>query len=697
MKYLRLVVTMVSLCFGTLSLATDYYVNPKGNDLWSGTLKQPNAKLSDGPFKTLERAKQVIKTLKQNHIFNSKVTFHIAAGQYFLNQPLSFSLLDSGLPGKEVLWQGETGGEAVISGGIPVACRKLDAILWECPLKKMPVNKEFFDVSRTKGDAPKFEFYVNDQKFELARWPDEGWVHIKKPLDEKQFSAFEQLPALKGDIADAQVHIFSGNDWYDQYLGIESYSPKDNIIKLSSQTVYPLTSGYRFYVQNIKSALDAPGEWFFDQQNARILFIPHKGASVEQAVVLSSLTNVITIDGASHLKFDNLTIQHSAGTAVKLKNASQVLMERLNVNNVGGIGVDIKGGKQVYLTKSKIHHTGAGAVMASGGDIKELQPSGHLINNNHIHDMGKVMLAHSPGVRLYGVGTKVTHNLLEQGAGLAIVIEGNDHLIEKNVLHHFCLQTSDCGAIYSGRNGAWRGNIIRNNHIHDIIGYGLESVDLDNNIVKYHSPADARGVYLDDAASGFEITGNIFENVGFIAVSIGGGRDNRIHQNYFKTSKYAIMVDDRSSLDWTQNQKNLEASPYKSTLWRKKYPELAAAVPMANYKLPEGNRIERNIIVSTQAGGYALKYYIPERSSIISNNLVWGASGVFNVAYKILETEKVMNAAWTDWLAEKIEKGSIYADPCVTINNNKMTACPSSPIKSIGYTLLPNDIGLVNQ
>jgi parallel beta-helix repeat protein len=694
MKYLGLILVMAGLCFGNISVAADYYVNPKGNDLWSGMLRQPNAKLSDGPFKTLERAKQVVKTLKQNHKFKEKVTFHIAGGQYFLDHPLNFSLFDSGLPGKEVLWQGETGSEAVISGGIPVACNRLDAKLWECPLKQLPANKEVFDLSRSQGDAPKFEIYVSGQKFELARWPNAGWAHIKQPLDEKtRFSVIEQLPGLTGDIKAAQVHIFSGNDWYDQYLGLESYNPKGNVIKLSSQTGYPLASGYRFYVQNIRSALDAPGEWFFDQQRTRILLIPHTGLSAEQAV-LSSLTNVMTVDGASHLKFDNLVIQHSAGTAVELKNASQVVLERLDVSNVGGAGLEIKGGSQVSLTNSKIHHTGVDAIIVSGGDSKQLQPSGHVITNNHIHDMGRVMLMYSPGIRMYGVGTKVTHNLLEQGAGSAIILEGNDHLIEKNEIHHFCLQSSDCGAVYSGRNGAWRGNVIRHNHIHDIIGYGLESVDLAHNLVKYRTPADARGIYLDDAASGFEITGNIFENAGRIAISVSGGRDNKIVNNYFNTSGYAIAVDDRSSTDWKQQEKNLEASPYKSTTWRKKYPELVAAASMANYKLPEGNRIERNVIVSTQPGGYALKYYLPKSSSVISSNLVWGTLGAFQVEYKLLGTKALTTASWADWLAEHVEKDSVYADPCVTVSGSKMTACPTSPIKNIGFTTLPNDIGL---
>ena len=37
------------------------YVAPNGNDSWSGTLPVPNAQGNDGPFKTLQRAKEDIK------------------------------------------------------------------------------------------------------------------------------------------------------------------------------------------------------------------------------------------------------------------------------------------------------------------------------------------------------------------------------------------------------------------------------------------------------------------------------------------------------------------------------------------------------------------------------------------------------------------------------------------------------------
>lgn len=693
MKYLATAWIITSLSFSSAAMATDYYVNTQGNDLWSGSLKTPNANKTDGPFKTIERAKQAIRDLKQSNTFNDKVNINIATGRYYLTQTLNFSLLDSGLPGKEIVWQGDPGAQVSLSGGIPIVCKKGVAPLWDCPITKQPINTAYFDTGRINGNTPKFEFYLNDQKLELARWPDQGWAHIKLPIDYKtQFSVMEPMPTLTGDIKAAQIHTFPSNDWADQYLGVDSANQPANSIKLAAPTSSNLASGRRFYIQNLPSLLNAPGEWITNASN-KISFIPPVGMTPKVAI-LSSLKNILITDGISNLTFKNISFQHAAGTAIVVKNSTNVLLDQLDVNNIGGNGVEIRSGHNVQLNNSKIHHVGAEGVDVAGGDRTTLQESGHVINNNHIHHISTIILTGTPGVRLTGVGHKLTHNLLEQGASTAVIIEGNEHLIEKNEIHHFCLQVADCGAVYSGRDWSFRGNSISNNYIHDIIGYGLKSVDVAKNEAIYESPSYAVGIYLDDAVSGFDISGNIIENAS-MSLQVGGGRDNKITNNYFKTNNTAIQIDDRSAnFFWSRLQKSLADSPYKTAIWQQKYPELS--VPMHNYKWPEGNRVERNVIVTTRPGGRSIRYFVPMASTVIGDNLVWSTTGRLAVDYKVKEVDTYIgNVLWSQWIAEGIEQGSIVADPCVTISNKKMTTCAGSPVNDIGFAPLPTDIGLI--
>lgn len=49
----------------SISLAATYFVSPEGNDQWSGTSPEPNSDNTDGPFKTLEKARDTIRQLKR--------------------------------------------------------------------------------------------------------------------------------------------------------------------------------------------------------------------------------------------------------------------------------------------------------------------------------------------------------------------------------------------------------------------------------------------------------------------------------------------------------------------------------------------------------------------------------------------------------------------------------------------------------
>ena len=68
----HLVIVLLALATGTLCRAAetqaDFYVSTGGSDSWSGTLAAPNAQRSDGPFATLERARDAVRDLKKQQI-----------------------------------------------------------------------------------------------------------------------------------------------------------------------------------------------------------------------------------------------------------------------------------------------------------------------------------------------------------------------------------------------------------------------------------------------------------------------------------------------------------------------------------------------------------------------------------------------------------------------------------------------------
>ena len=143
------------------------------------------------------------------------------------------------------------------------------------------------------------------------------------------------------------------------------------------------------------------------------------------------------------------------------------------------------------MEDSEIRDTGDGGILLEGGDRKTLTPGGHFAVRNHIHDFSRWSRTYTPAILMQGVGNRAVGNTIDHAPHNAILVDGNDHLIEGNDLHSVAMETGDVGAYYLGRDWTERGNTVRGNFFHNL-GVG-----------------DVNAVYLDDCASGSIITGNV--------------------------------------------------------------------------------------------------------------------------------------------------------------------------------------------
>ena len=66
----------------------DYYIAVNGNDAWSGTLPEVKADGTDGPFATLQRARDSVRALKRKK--KAPITVLVREGTYYLKEPLIF-------------------------------------------------------------------------------------------------------------------------------------------------------------------------------------------------------------------------------------------------------------------------------------------------------------------------------------------------------------------------------------------------------------------------------------------------------------------------------------------------------------------------------------------------------------------------------------------------------------------------------
>ncbi|MCB1510614.1 MAG: right-handed parallel beta-helix repeat-containing protein, partial [Hyphomicrobiaceae bacterium] len=279
-----------------------------------------------------------------------------------------------------------------------------------------------------------------------------------------------------------------------------------------------------------------------------------------------------------------------------------VVAENLSLSWTGGRGIVFAGARASGVVRSQLSDLGEGGITLAGGDRAKLAAARLFAIDNRIVRFARLGRTYKAAVHLEGVGNSAVGNYIAEAPHLAIEIHGNDHEVRLNEITAVVRETSDAGAVYTGRDVTARGTVIRHNFIHDIrAAPGFE----------------VKGIYLDDFASGFAIRENVFLRVDQ-PVFIGGGSDNQVVRNVFVAASPAIHIDARG-LSWARPalrdpasamRRRFFAMPVGGALWRQRYPALMRyqiSIPHG----PSGIVVADNIV----AGGDALRLEPPADQS----------------------------------------------------------------------------------
>lgn len=327
----------------------------------------------------------------------------------------------------------------------------------------------------------------------------------------------------------------------------------------------------------------APGRYAPDAGGARL-------ALTTGPIELARTPMLLTLAGTRDVRIEGLAFERSVGTAIRIDDSSDVRLADCRIRQTGDRAVEIAGGHGVTIDRCRISETGGSAIFVSAGRRAELAPSGDAITATTVTHWGQA-LPTAPGVVVWGVGTSVRGNRIAGGGGGAIQLQGNDHRVEGNEIAWAVCEAEDAGAVYLGRDWTGRGTVIAGNYLHDI-GDARD--------------AQIAGVYLDDLASGTDVSRNTFVRIPF-GVILGGGRDNAIDANLFAALVKAAVMFDARGTTWAKAltepggalRERLAAMPYRSPLWRARYPQLAA-LPEDRPAEPVGNVMTRNARIDTQ-------------------------------------------------------------------------------------------------
>jgi hypothetical protein len=315
MKTAAILSALLAAC---AACASECYVSPAGDDASPGTRRQP--------FATLARARDAIRAAKQAGDAGAW-TVHVKKGVYLLTAPLVFEPCDSGTAEAPVLYLGEGTDTRLCGGTLIGGWQEAPGHVWSA------------NIPRAGGDAPAYfeSLFVNGRRAARARHPNAGFF---SPLSLKQNVLTNQAPrseyaqafitARPGDAAPLSG-ISQAELRYAQVVVHHNWdTTRRMLIGFDESTGTLLTQGAKwkpwnpwrtnslYYVENVRGAFDAPGEWFYDGCQGKLLYRPLKGEKLGHAEIyapLPGLQTLVVFKGSPeasrfvrHLSFENLSL-----------------------------------------------------------------------------------------------------------------------------------------------------------------------------------------------------------------------------------------------------------------------------------------------------------------------------------------------------------------------------------------------------
>lgn len=534
----------------------DFYIAANGSDNWSGTLAAPNEQESDGPFATLQRARDAVRDLRMEK--TSDIVVLVREGTYQITKTVVFGLEDSGVGDSTITY-------AAYPGEIPVISSGREINDWKKVSGELPgLPKEARGNVWVAKASHRF-FTLYDAQGMLPRARSSGFI----PLAGGSRSQL-RFPAgrLKNwtNVEDVEIIVRPHHAWICNVLPLASVDEETQLATTSIDATYAmnplhfLKTTESCWVENALDELDKPGEWVLNTNQGKVYLWPRDSSPV----VAPHLIELIRVEGeidkqgpsdtpVRNLCFRGLTFMHGdrytlapddAGlqhdwdmldkdnALVRLRGTENCTVEHCHFahSGSGAIRVDLHGRKNTISSNHVEQMGGAGILLCGYGPGTKDVNTENLVTNNHIHHMGRIYL-HSPGILIWQSG---------------------ENRVANNLIHHMPY----CGMIVSGfmthffdRNGRELtrtirrhevGRIPRNPKLEDVRPY-LHTRD---NTIEYNeihnvmeTMGDGNGIYIRGAGAGNVIRRNFIHHLVtpmLMQAAIrtdGGQRDTLIAEN----------------------------------------------------------------------------------------------------------------------------------------------------------------------
>ncbi|MGW2725476.1 RICIN domain-containing protein [Streptomyces sp. NPDC001492] len=383
-----------------------YYVAPTGDDANAGTIT--------APFKTLQHARDVVRTVNDN--MTGDINVYLRGGTYPVSSTIAFTSADSGTNGHHVVYAAYPGEKPVLDGGVQVTgWTQHSGNIWKATLNRdnklraLYVNgKRAQMASKTINSAGCYGTYSVTAG--QAPWAWESGSQC----DGAKYS-LSDLPAIASNQDD--VEIKSATTWTTAIVGVRQITTSSdgaNRVALFQQpgaaiaqgSAYgPFKAGGSHTFMNAYEFLDQPGEFYFDKTNHTVYYYKSSSEDMTTANVFAP-NNVSTLlkiagtsrtDHARNITFSGLTVEHSDWNLVNV--AGSVFRQSQQGNTVSTVyvrqnfhvytyrnvdlppaAVQIENADGIVLQGNTVQHTGADGITLAN-DVTDTQLTGNVTND----------------------------------------------------------------------------------------------------------------------------------------------------------------------------------------------------------------------------------------------------------------------------------------------------------------------------
>lgn len=707
----------------------DIYISPEGRFTWTGAVAEPSADGLDGPIPALGYAVTMARQLRRNGQSDGPVTCWLSDGVYPMTFPLELGAEDYGT----IEFKARPGTKPILDGGVRIEN-------WQ----EATVNGKAAWVADVSGFLLEFgpfrSLFVNGSRRRRSRFPESDWLWIEGAPDqpaELNMQAFNlellrgsyRFKAQQGDLEPidswTNAEVVMLNRWTSERLPVRAYDPVSRIVEMGVRTRLVMHTEFsepgktiRYAIENVREGLLRPGDWYLDEDERKLYYLPMTGETPETAeVVAPAVKQFVRIRGdrdslqlAGGVRFERITFRHSdwsqpcnlpgwwdpyapdapmperssfrpftegnnanpwidTGTVpqaafnlpgtIQMEFARDVAIMDCRVEHIGFHAVGIgEGCSAIRIIGNELTDMGGGGILMDGidphGDPRHL--SGHsVMSDNHIHGGGHVFPA---------------------ACGIAL-IHTVKNMVEHNEIHDMTYSGISCGWMWGLCDSVSHLHRLHANHIYNLgqrgglsdmggiylLGPQPGTFVSGNYIHDIRSAAyGGWGIYPDEGSSFLTIENNVVADTGHESLHEHMGRQNVIRNNIF-------LMGGNGGVLFTRNARNRWIN----------FPS-------------EGGMFIGNIVVTQDRPAVREMLYYQERNPYsFELNTYWTGGGAAQ-PFGLMPPDQLAKRCYDETamsLAERVESGldntSRIADPLVKLDGDGLTLDAESPARCLGF------------